>query len=380
MKARLIAVLCLTLAVALLASSGISAAPQPPVFPQVNLSEKDNGRQIELDPSQALELSLESNPSTGYGWQVDGMDSKVLRQSGDEFKATSDKVGAPGMQVLRFEGTTKGLTTLKLSYRRPWEKGVKPLKSFSVAVQAKGPYTGVRFAPAYVDENLAPERQSSVTALPAAYNACGAGGCTSVKDQGQCGSCWAFATVGVLENLIKVKNGQTKDLSEQYLVSCNSNGWSCNGGWFAHDYHQWKYITGEPGPGAVYESNFAYKASNVPCNPPHVHNEKIASWAYVGSSSSVPKVAAIKQAIYTYGPVSAAIYVGSAFQAYQSGVFTTNQKGKINHAIVLVGWDDSQGYWILRNSWGSSWGENGYMRIKYGTSSVGYGASYAVYP
>lgn len=121
----------------------------------------------------------------------------------------------------------------------------------------------------------------------------------------------------------------------------------------------------------------------MPCNPPHPHYEKIASWAYVGNDSSVPPTENIKQAIYTYGPVAAAVCVGPAFQAYGGGIFQTNESsycsGGVNHAIVLVGWDDTGGYWVLRNSWGTSWGESGYMRIKYGISNVGYAATYVVY-
>jgi len=178
-----------------------------------------------------------------------------------------------------------------------------------------------------------------------------------------------------------MKISQTKDLAEQYLVSCNSDGWGCNGGWFAHDYHWNKKISGEPDAGAVYESDFPYRAIDVACNPPHTHQEKLTNWNYVNPSNpdSVASVDAIKQAIYTYGPVSAAICVDWQFQMYTSGVFSTNEycgSDEVNHAIVLVGWDDSQGVWYLRNSWGPSWGESGYMRIKYNTSNVGYAASY----
>jgi C1A family cysteine protease len=181
------------------------------------------------------------------------------------------------------------------------------------------------------------------------------------------------------------KTASAKYLSEQYLISCNSNGWSCNGGWFAHDYHLKKYITGETAAGAVYESTFPYRAANVACNPPHQHQEKLSSWSYVNLSNpySVPSVAAIKQAIYKYGPISAAVCVGSQFQRYKSGIFSTNEScgsSAVNHAIVLAGWDDTTQSWLLRNSWGSSWGESGYMRIKYNTSNIGYAANYVVSP
>ena len=209
------------------------------------------------------------------------------------------------------------------------------------------------------------------------------GGNTPVRNQGSCGSCWAFSTVAPLETLISLRCGKAEELSEQYLVSCNQSGWGCQGGWFAHDYHEWLAPTskGEMDAGAVLETNFAYKASNVACNGPHAHSYEITDWKYI-NGSTVPSVAAIKQAIQTYGPVSAAVCVGSKFQAYRSGVFNANEScsGTVNHAITLVGWNDDlgpdDGYWILKNSWGTGWGESGYMKIRYGVSKVGYAANY----
>jgi len=205
---------------------------------------------------------------------------------------------------------------------------------------------------------------------------------TPVKDQGNCGSCWAFATVGPLECNIKYKDGDTVDLSEQWLVSCNSDGWGCDGGWFAHSYHEWK--TDPYGDtGAVLEQYFPYSATDEPCNGPYPHSYLIEDWFYIGDSGSIPPVDSIKQAIMTYGPVSVSVTVNSAFHAYSGGIFNQHDGGDINHAVVLVGWDDNQGsdgVWFLRNSWGPNWGEDGgYMRIEYGCSSIGYAACYVDY-
>jgi hypothetical protein len=184
-----------------------------------------------------------------------------------------------------------------------------------------------------------------------------------------------------LESKILIEDGVARDLSEQYLVSCNTNGWSCDGGFYAHDYHWWRIPPGEPDAGAVNEGDFPYQALDVACNPPHTHHEKIYSWSYIGSG--IPSVDEIKQAIYTHGPVGASICAGPVFGDYESGVYQTDESsecnGGTNHAIVLVGWDDSQGIWYLRNSWGTWWGENGYMRIKWGTSNVGRNANYVEY-
>jgi len=217
--------------------------------------------------------------------------------------------------------------------------------------------------------------------LPETFDWRELGGTTSVKNQGPCGSCWAFATAGALECNILIKDGEEVDLSEQWLVSCNQNGWGCNGGWWAHDYHQWK-TDSFFGTGAVLEKNFPYTASDVLCDGPYPHNYLIDSWSFVGFSGIIPIVDSIKQAIMDYGPISVAVAVDSAFGEYNGGVFSGNYTG-INHAVVLVGWDDNQGQdgvWFLRNSWGPGWGENGYMRIEYGSNMVGYSACYVNYP
>jgi hypothetical protein len=218
-------------------------------------------------------------------------------------------------------------------------------------------------------------------ALPEAFNWCDIGGCTSVKNQGSCGSCWAFGTVGALECNILIEDGIEVDLSEQWLVSCNSDGYGCDGGWWAHDYHEWRT---DPcgGTGAVLEEDFPYTATDAACGCPYPHEYLIDGWANIGSGWSVAPVDAIKQAILDHGPVSVAVAVNSAFQGYNGGVFNYCNATDINHAVVLTGWDDNQGtngVWFLRNSWGPGWGEDGYMRIEYGCSMVGYNATYVEY-
>jgi len=216
--------------------------------------------------------------------------------------------------------------------------------------------------------------------LPSYYDWRDTGGCTSVKNQGSCGSCWAFATAGPLECNILINDGLEVDLSEQWLVSCNSDGWGCGGGWWAHDYHEWKT---DPcaGFGAVLEEHFLYTATDAPCNCPYPHDYWIDSWAYIGTGD-IPAVDDIKQAILDYGPVCVAVCVNDEFHGYTGGIFSGPTCSDINHGVVLVGWDDSQGssgVWFLRNSWGAGWGESGYMRIEYGVCDIGYGATFVDY-
>ena len=373
---RRLLVLGLTVVMTLFLLGGVQAG-------EVLLGARDAGYQLELAQSDMVVLSLECNPSTGYIWSVKGMDRRILKRAAPEFEfePQSDLLGAPGKQILRFMGVRKGRTALNLVYHRPWEKDKGPLRTFSVQVRSRGPFKGVyEPKPSLIQEPVMLEEDLTAPGLPAYFNWCDqinerwGEGCTSVKSQGNCGSCWAFATVGPFENMIKYRYGNNHgqsteiDLSEQYLVSCNTRGWGCDGGSWAHSYHV--------NPGAVLEEDFPYTARDSSCRSNLDHPWKLDGWSYIRWSSSVPSVADIKQAIYDHGPVSAALYVGSAFRNYRRGVFSTNESGTPNHAITLVGWDDSKSAWRLRNSWGTGWGEGGYMWIRYGTSKVGYGANY----
>ena len=400
--------LLVVLVVALaLSSSAVSSSrpPEPPPPAEIRLGAEDHGRTIQLREREELVISLEANPSTGYAWQahqgpVAAQGQSMLVQTGESFKPAEAQsstgvessatmpllLGAPEIQTLRFQAARAGETSLILVYQRPWEEGVPPAQEFSLAVEAVGPFT--QPPPTPMDNE--PQSSSPLAVdlgeagqlgLPSAFNWCDLGACTPVRDQGGCGSCWAFSTVGPLESNVLIHDSLEKDLSEQYLLSCNTDGSSCRGGWFAHDYHWWKIPPGEPDAGAVYEADLPYVAWDAPCNPPHTHHEKIVDWDYV-AGYTVPSVASIKQAILDHGPVSVAIRIDSAFRNYTGGVFEFNEADTPNHAVVLVGWDDDQGtngIWYLRNSWGPYWGEGGYMRIGYGISSVGYAANYVVY-
>lgn len=217
---------------------------------------------------------------------------------------------------------------------------------------------------------------STESLLPSSFDWRTYNGCTPIRNQGGCGSCWAFATVGALECAIKIREGQTVDLSEQWLLSCNRDGWDCGGGWYAHSYHEWA-TDGCNGTGAVLETAFPYAAWEKPCACPYPHEYSIDSWAYIDGG-----VEAMKRAILEYGPISVSVYVNNAFQAYRSGIFNYCADSTVNHSVVLVGWDDSQGengIWIMRNSWGAGWGEGGYMRISYGCCRIGYAPCYVDY-
>jgi C1A family cysteine protease len=218
---------------------------------------------------------------------------------------------------------------------------------------------------------------------------------STVKNQGQCGSCWAFSTIGSVEGAHLKSNGARNGyvdangrihvssadpaLSEQQVVSCNPFGWGCDGGNFAFDMLM-PSNAGQQGyyQGAIPAEAFPYVAQAVACSvPSQTTYTSVTHWGYVGSSQGIPSVSAIKAAIYKHGSVSACVYADNYFQAYTGGVFTaTDNDSQCDHAIMLVGWDDTKGAWLLKNSWSPTWGVDGFMWISYHANSVGYAAAW----
>ncbi|MFB3923693.1 MAG: C1 family peptidase [Terriglobia bacterium] len=204
---------------------------------------------------------------------------------------------------------------------------------------------------------------------------------TPVRDQGACGSCWAFGTVGTYEGSYRIRNNVDVDGSEQYIVTCSLDALgarvgSCAGGWWAFD-----HLINQ---GDATETDLPYTAtdgSSTMCatNTPY----RGIAWGYVSSEGGLPTVAEMKTALCTYGPLAVTVRVTSLFQAYTEGVFDERDPGPINHAIVLIGWDDAKGAWLIKNSWGTSWGETGgygtdrgFMWIAYESNGIGTGAAW----
>ena len=182
-------------------------------------------------------------------------------------------------------------------------------------------------------------------------------GGTPVKHQGSCGSCWAFGTVAVMEALIKIKTGKEIQLSEQQLVSCRPSFGSCMGGFFALDFYR--------SHGAIYQQDFPYKGLWSGCKWLAPKHEKLKSWAYVGATNRQPTTEELKTALYKFGPVAVTMSASGPFHYYQKGLYNGCVNGGINHIVTLVGWNDADHSWIVKNSWGKNWGEDGYARMLY---------------
>ncbi|MEW6130190.1 MAG: C1 family peptidase [Acidobacteriota bacterium] len=197
---------------------------------------------------------------------------------------------------------------------------------------------------------------------------------TPVRDQGGCGSCWAFATIGAYEGSYLIRNGGSPDASEQDVLSCSGLG-TCAGGWWAFDFLL--------GKGDASEASYPYTATDSPCNASIPDPYWATTWGYVKPGGATPSVGEMKQALCQYGPLAVAVRVTTAFRHYTAGVFNENASGSVNHGVTLIGWDDTKGAWLIKNSWGTGWGDTcgygsqrGYMWITYGSNSIGYAAAW----
>lgn len=355
----------------------------------------DSPTDIDVDvpkDAQGLVFELQYNPSTGYQWNIADKGGNTISVSDESPDTVSRTVGAPAIRHVRIKA--KGnLGAARLSYRRPFESGTLKTK-LSLKVTNTGSDGIIRLVDpelATLSETATPPNAGAtggviplpgsslsaraVAAVPSSYDARSLNLIpNTIRDQKACGSCWAFATVGVQEVAV-IKAGlqpsSTVDLSEQFLVSCNKEGYSCNGGWWAHHYHVGTLANNQAFIGAVRESDLAYTASNSACQAIQNHPIRSGSWGSVAPvANSIGTTADIQNAIMTYGAVATSVCVDSGWYSYgaSSGVYspTTNAcNGSVNHAVLLVGWDDATQSWLLRNSWGPGWGNNGYMQIKY---------------
>ncbi len=215
---------------------------------------------------------------------------------------------------------------------------------------------------------------------------------TPVRYQAQCGSCWAFTSVAVVESNYMIRRNVTIDLSEQHLLDCaeaqqpiyrngqvyyiKNKAGTCQGGWYGPVF---EYLRTNS---AALESQIPYKNAQGACRASSTNKYKIVAWGYVKPDAGIPTVSEMKEALCKYGPIAACVKVTPALQAYKSGIFdefaSVSGERDINHAITIVGWDDSKESYLVKNSWGTQWGDKGYVWIKYGCNNIGYGAAWIV--
>lgn len=194
---------------------------------------------------------------------------------------------------------------------------------------------------------------------------------TIVKNQSPAGSCWSFSTTGQLEAWWKIKNSMPDsaiDLSEQFLISCNPKA-DANSGYNVGATLDFIISYG----GIAHEACFPYEGTDIDssecCSDWKTNAITIPDWGYI--TSNIADVNTIKNAVYRH-PLSASYIVYDDFYSYSGGVYEqTSDVEEGGHAVLIVGWIDSLECWIVKNSWGSSWGEDGYFKIKWGECDFG---------
>jgi len=221
---------------------------------------------------------------------------------------------------------------------------------------------------------------STRVTLPASVDWRNQGAVTPVKNQGQCGSCWSFGTTGTMEGAHFIATGNLVSLSEQNLIDCSTAQYNqgCNGGradWAI------EYIIANKGIDT--EASYPYTGEDGTCNYNPANSGATATgWQQTATGDET----ALQIAVATIGPIAVAISVDDAWANYQSGVYTDstcpNDADDLDHEVLVVGYGtlSGQAYWIVKNSWGASWGANGYILMARNNNNMCGIATDAVYP
>jgi len=204
------------------------------------------------------------------------------------------------------------------------------------------------------------------------------GAVTAIKDQGQCGSCWSFSSTGAIEGISKIKKGTLPNVSEQNLMDCSTSygNQGCNGGLMTSAF---KYVVANKGIDT--ESSYPYTAKNGVCHFSTANvGATIASYGTVAAGSESGLVTAIARQ-----PISVAIDAShNSFQLYKSGIYyeAACSSSRLDHGVLAIGYgsDTTGDYYIVKNSWGTSWGTAGYINMARNRSNNCGIATQAAYP
>jgi len=206
-----------------------------------------------------------------------------------------------------------------------------------------------------------PESEENAELPPSDIDWRSKGAVTPVKNQGQCGSCWAFSAIGMVEGWSAVTSGTLNNLSEQQLVDCAGSygNQGCNGGW--HD-KAVDYLASSGG--SCVQTDYPYTARGGQCKKTCTPKVK-PNASQMGTTEQ-----ALSDALVRW-PVGVAVDASGGFQSYHSGVFNGPCGQNLNHAILAVGYVSSPSYWIVKNSWGTTWGASGYINMATGKNLCG---------
>jgi len=226
---------------------------------------------------------------------------------------------------------------------------------------------GLQGEPSHQDAAHLGKHVYSGAKLPDSVDWSQQGAVSPVKNQGQCGSCWAFSTVGSLEGRHQITTGKLQQFSEQQYVDCDKafGDQGCNGGLMDNAF---KYAMQAD---ICTEESYTYtgKGGNCQASSCSVGLTKGSVTGY----KDVDKTEEALQEAVASGPVSVAVDAATIFQLYMGGIMNLPCGSTLDHGVLAVGYGVENGkkYWKVKNSWGSSWGEHGYLRMLKGKSGAG---------
>ena len=285
-----------------------------------------------------------------------------------------------------YKSMNEFLARYEVFRRNVFQSLSEPAKTFTNGITKFSDMTQQEFKKIYLNlnydafamANFEPVTVKETNAAPSSYDWRNAGRVSGVKDQASCGSCWAFSTVGNLEGLYYANKNVMKTFSEQMLVDCDTKDSGCNGGLMQYAFN-WLKSNG----GIMLESDYPYTGTDDTCksDPSKYVDFKVTGYKKLGSTISTWSCVdedQIKEFLYETGPLAIALNA-DYLSAYTGGIIDyTSSKcpySGINHAVTLVGYgtyaSSSMDYWIVKNSWGKSWGESGYFRIRRGNGTCG---------
>ncbi|XP_073423317.1 cathepsin K-like isoform X2 [Dendrobates tinctorius] len=292
-----------------------------------------------------------------------------------QYNGKSDEV----MRRLIWEKNYKYITNHNMEYSQGLHTYTLGMNQFGdmTIEEVVNTMTGLKVPPRNRARNITAADDKVMDALPDSIDYRKKGYVTPVRNQGSCGSCWAFSSVGALEGQLKKKTKKLVVLSPQNLVDCVTKNDGCGGGYMTNAF---EYVRDNKGIDS--EAAYPYVGQDEPCNYTTAGKAaKCKSYMEVQEGSEKE----LKKAVGTVGPVSVGIDATlSTFQFYSKGVYYDENcdAENINHAVLIVGYgvQKKDKYWIVKNSWGDTWGDKGYILMAKDRSNACGIANLASYP
>lgn len=306
---------------------------------------------------------------------VAASDSDLLnmyQQYLSDFKGKTFEVNRDMDRFIIFKNRVREIIAHNSDPNQTWERGINHMTDLTE--EERNDMYQVMAEQKCSATTPSPRNEYNDEWTPSSYDWRNKGIVSPVKDQKKCGSCWTFSTIGAMEAHYAIATGEQEIFSEQELVDCASaQRYDCHGCSGGLPSYAFNFIKDN---GIMTENNYPYQAKDSVCrmDTDKDHPRIITSGPFNITSGDETQM---RNELYWKGPVSVAFQVVSDFRDYKSGVYTSkvckNGPDNVNHAVLAVGFGTEKGmdYWIVKNSWSDSWGDEGYFKIQRGVNMCG---------